>query len=398
MASQVILPKLTYEMQEGRIIEWLLEAGDEVSVGQTLFVVESDKAAIEVPAERSGTILKVLVPVDEIVPVGTTLAWLGELGEAIPEIVSTKPPEVHEAAKPPSRDKPLPKPSQVVAATPIAKRLARELGINLQDVAAQVGQKRIREVDVQAFADSQMVGKLEPKPVIPEGSEFVLVEPTPLQRAMASHMKLAAAIPQSAASCSVDLSNLEKLRNLLREDWKSSHDISLTYTHLFSALVVRTLESNPLLNSSWTEEGIRLYRQVNLGIAMASERGLVVTVVRNADSLSLLELANEIIRLQHAVERNRLLPQDLEGGTFTITNVGMIGITFSIPALNPPQSGILAIGAIQDKLGWKDGQVVTSPHAMVTLVTDHRVIDGATAATFLQRFKEITEDPQSAIQ
>ena len=130
---------------------------------------------------------------------------------------------------------------------------------------------------------------------------------------------------------------------------------------------------------------------------MASERGLVVTVVRNANNISLLELANEIIRLQQAVECNRLLPQDLEGGTFTMTNVGMLGITLSIPAINPPQSAILAIGAIQDKLGWKDEQIVTSPHTMVTLVTDHRIIDGATAAAFLQRFKELTEDPQSAI-
>jgi pyruvate dehydrogenase E2 component (dihydrolipoamide acetyltransferase) len=398
MASQVILPKLTYEMQEGLIIEWLLEVGEDVSSGQTLFVVESDKAAVEVPAEQSGIILKVLVPAGEIVAVGTPLAWIGEPGETVPEIDSTKLKGVPGVDRPRSEDEPHSKPPRAVAATPVAKRLARELRIDLQEVATQVGQKRIREADVKAFADSHRAGKLEPEPVIPEGPDFDLVAPTPLQRAMASHMQLAAAIPQSTASCNVDLSNLEKLRNLLREDWKSSHDVSLTYTHLFSTLVVRTLESNPLLNGSWTEEGIRLYRQINLGIAMASERGLVVPVVRNSGDLSLLELANEIIRLQAAVERNRLLPQDLEGGTFTMTNVGMLGITLSIPAINPPQSGILAIGAIQDKLGWKDGQVVTSPYTTVTLTTDHRVIDGATAAAFLQRFKEITEDPQSAIQ
>ncbi len=397
MATQVILPKLTYEMEEGLIVEWLCEEGNAVAAGQALFVVETDKASIEVQAEEAGILLRVLVPTDATVPVGAAVAWIGAPGDAIPEAEALHPPKEQEAVSSPqditvtSRDR------EAVVASPVAKRLARELGIDLEDVQKHVGQKRVREADVRAYADARSTAMDTDGPEAAGDAEFELIKPTPLQRAMASHLSQAAAIPQAAAACEVNLTSLELLRNELLADWGASHGFRLSFTHMLALLVAHALESCPTLNATWTDEGIRLYRTINLGVAMASDRGLVVPVVRGANQLSLAEIASEIVRLQRATTGNRLPPQDLEGGTFTITNVGMLGITLSIPLLNPPQSGILAIGAKRAQLVLKDGQPMTIPVALITVTFDHRVVDGVAAAAFLQRLKELMENPRSVL-
>ena len=397
MATQVILPKLTYEMEEGRIVEWLCEEGNAVAAGQALFVVETDKASIEVQAEEAGTLLRVLVPTDATVPVGAAVAWIGAPGDAIPEAEALHAPREQEAVSSPQDITVTPRDSETVAASPVAKRLARELGIDLEDVQKHVGQKRIREADVRAYADARSTAMGTDGPEAAGDAEFELIKPTPLQRAMASHLSQAAAIPQAAAACEVNLTSLELLRNELSADWEASHGFRLSFTHLLAPLVALTLESCPTLNATWTDEGIRLYRTINLGVAMASDRGLVVPVVRGANQLSLAEIASEIVRLQRATTGNRLPPQDLEGGTFTLTNVGMLGITLSIPLLNPPQSGILAIGAKRAQLVLKDGQPVTIPVTLITVTFDHRVVDGVAAAAFLQRLKEGMENPRSVL-
>ena len=397
MATQVILPKLTYEMEEGRIVEWLCAEGNAVASGQALFVVETDKASIEVQAEEAGILLRVLVPIDATVPVGAAVAWIGAPGDAIPEAEAVHPPKEQEAVSSHRDITVTTRDPETVAASPVAKRLARELGIDLEDVQKHVGQKRIREADIRAYADARSTAMGTDAPEAAGDAEFELIKPTPLQRAMASHLSQAAAIPQAAAACEVNLTGLELLRNELSADWEASHGFRLSFTHMLAPLVALALESCPTLNATWTDEGIRLYRTINLGVAMASDRGLVVPVVRGANQLSLPEIASEIVRLQRATMGNRLHPQDLEGGTFTITNVGMLGITLSIPLLNPPQSGILAIGAMRPQLVLKNGQPVTVPVTLITVTFDHRVVDGVAAAAFLQRLKELMENPRSVL-
>ncbi len=394
MATQVILPKLTYEMEEGLIVEWLCDEGNAVAAGQALFVVETDKASIEVQAEEAGILLRVLVPTDATVPVGAAVAWIGAPGDAIPEVEALHPPKEQEAVSSPQDITVVAsRVPEAVVASPVAKRLARELGIDLEDVQKHVGQKRVREADVRAYADARSTAMGADGPEASGDAEFELIKPTPLQRAMASHLSQAAAIPQAAATCEVNLTSLELLRNELLADWEASHGFRLSFTHMLAPLVALALESCPTLNATWTDEGIRLYRTINLGVAMASDRGLVIPVVRGANQLSLAETASELVRLQRATMGNRLRPQDLKGGTFTITNVGMLGITLSIPLLNPPQSGILAIGAKRAQLVLKDGQPVTIPVALITVAFDHRVVDGVAAAAFLQRLKELMENP-----
>ena len=414
MPVQVIMPKLTYEMLEGRVLEWLAAEGDEVAAGQTLFVVETDKASVEVPADEPGVLLKIITPVGETVPVSTVVAWIGRRGEAVPDTV---PPMGLPAAAPladtPARPAGTPTlatgPARIgseadVPASPIARRLARELGVDLSDVQAASGQPRVREADVQAFAEAQRVAQAvgpaaPPAAVLASRPEpaYELVHPTPLQRAMAQHMTQAAAIPQMAAAVDLDTSELERVRGELAPTWQTRFGYRPSYTHLFAVLVARVLVSQRALNASWTEAGIRFFSDVNLGVAMATERGLVVPVVRDAARGSLEGVAAEIVRLQRAAEANRLPPQDLEGGTFTMTNVGMLGISLSVPLLNPPQSGILAIGARREQVVLVDGQVVARPVLTVTLVADHRVADGAAVAGFLKSLKQLAEQPRATL-
>jgi pyruvate dehydrogenase E2 component (dihydrolipoamide acetyltransferase) len=403
MASQVNLPKLTYEMEEGHILEWLCQEGEEVAVGQPLFVVETDKATVEVPAEQAGTLLKILVPAGDTVPVSTVVAWTGTPGEELPETAEAPAPIVPVATGPAQMAAPPPPQSPAalkepvrVAASPVAKRLARELGVDLTALQEQLGNKRIREADVRAFAETQTTEPAaQPPPAGDAG--FELLEPTPLGRTMAAHLTPAAAIPQSVAACQVNLTHLKSLRNELLPGWEAIHGWRLSYTHMLAALIARVLESCPLLNASWTEEGIRLYRTVNLGVAMATDRGLVVPVVQNAGQRSLAEIGSEIVRLQQATARNRLLPTDLQGGTFTMTNVGMLGIQLSIPLLNPPQSAILGIGAEDSKVVLRDNKLWSIPVAWFTVTSDHRVVDGAAAAEFLQQVKGLVETPSAIL-
>jgi pyruvate dehydrogenase E2 component (dihydrolipoamide acetyltransferase) len=417
MAFQVIMPKLTYEMQEGMIAEWLCSESETVSKGQPLFLVETDKAAVEVPADEAGVLLKILVEPGATVPVSTLVAWIGEPGEALPETsaegAARERVSVYKKA-PPSTPRRIDAPGdkkQVVRASPVAKRLARELGVDLEVVQRQVGAKRVREADVRAYAAAQPTSEawLGEKPIAengagsaaelsttPEEMGFSLLQPTPLQRTMATRLTQSAAVPQFAAACEVDLTNLERLRRELLLGWEAANGYRLTYTHILAALVSRALEGSPMLNATWAEGGIRLYRQVNLGLAMATERGLVVPVVHGANQLSLQEIGAEIVRLRRAADRKQLLPQDLDGGTFTLTNIGMMDIDFSVPVLNPPQTGILAIGAKRSRLVFEEGEVKSIPIAWITLVADHRVVDGAAGAVFLARVKQLIQDPGPA--
>jgi pyruvate dehydrogenase E2 component (dihydrolipoamide acetyltransferase) len=419
LASQVILPKLTYEMQVGRIFEWLCSEGQKVSTGQPLFVVETDKATDEIPSDENGFLLKILIPAGIEIPVGTTVAWIGQSGEAVPEngrlaqnmLGSDDQPKPNELS------------SQKISATsseiesgsniqeeiiisPLAKRLARELDVDLKQLAKQIGKMKIREADIKAYAESRKESQDQPvqsfkdnfsKLIIDQDDsnsrDFTIVQPTPLQNAMKIHMTQSAVIPQMAAGCELNLTSLEQFRESHQSNWEKKYSFRLSYTHLLAALVVQVVKIHPIMNASWTDQGIMLYRRVSLGIAMATERGLVVPVVRKADELSLEKLAIEIVRLQQAAKTNRLSSQDLEGGTFTLTNVGMFGIELSIPLLYPPQSAILGTGAKKPKLVLENGLVKSIPVMAVTIVCDHRIVDGAAQGSFLQTLKKYIEDP-----
>lgn len=426
MASQVILPKLTYEMQDGRIFEWLCAEGQSVSAGQPLFVIETDKATTEVAAEQAGVLLKVVVPAGVDIPVGTTVAWIGRAGEGLPAVESalqgaavaagplpagaasqSAPPGL--SAAPVSGEE---SPAEI-SASPVARRMARELGIDLHEVARLTGLKRIREADIQAFLEAREKEPPPPAQALPPAAginepvwtgapaagsappqpEYEIIQPRPLHKAMASRMAQAALVPQMAAGCEVDLSRLEKFREELLVGWEKKYGFRLSYTHLLAVLAARAVVTQPFLNASWTEQGIRLYRRVDLGIAMATERGLLVPVVRGAGERSLGDLACEIVRLQAAAKSNHLRLEDLEGGTFTLTNVGMLGIEFSVPLLNPPQSAILGVGARRTKLALENGLVKQVPVMSVTLVSDHRIVDGAVQGAFLRTLREYMENP-----
>ncbi len=425
LAVEIILPKLTYEMQAGRILEWLCLEGQNISMGQALFVVETDKATTEVSSDLAGVLLKIEVPAGVDVPVGSTVAWVGLAGE----IVQSKTPHPTTPASQKTEAIPtaavmdqvagaatedaLPDRSDQIIATPIAKRMARELNVDLKDVVQYTGRLRVRETDILAYDEARKnqptAGSQQPthtpltvnakpadKPAAQLGGEFSgfqLIQPTPVQKAMAAHLGQSVLIPQAAAGCELDLSKFEDFRDQLQAGWEKKFGFRLSYTHLIAALTAGAIKAYPLLNASWTDQGIRLYQGVNLGIAMNSQRGQFVPVVQRADELSLGNLAVEIVRLQTALNNNRLANQDIQGGTMTLTNVGMLGIELSIPVLNPPQSAILGVGARRTKLVLDNGQIKTIPVMSVTLVVDHRMVVGSMQGAFLKTFREFIENP-----
>jgi pyruvate dehydrogenase E2 component (dihydrolipoamide acetyltransferase) len=424
LASQIILPKLTYEMQTGRILEWLCAEGQTLSAGQPLFVVETDKATMEIPADEAGVLLKIVISAGVEVPAGTTVAWVGLVNEKVPVSDNASPSPVDSAqaqAKPVLAEPtgPLASPtlepalSGEIKATPVAKRMARDLGVDLKAVARFSGKLQVREADIRAYVDATahppeasgpvptVAAEAAPtaavQPPSVEKAEYQLLQPTPLQRSMAVRMAQAALVPQSAAGCEVDLAGLDTFRDSLQAGWEKKFGFRLSYTHLIAALMARAIKNHPLLNASWTEEGFRLFSSVNLGVAMATDRGLVVPVVRRAHEISLAEVAREIVRLQHAAQANRLALQDLQGGTVTLTNVGQLGIQLAVPVLNPPQSAILGIGAKRTKLVMENGQVRSAMVMSITLVSDHRVVDGAVQGAFLQTFREYLANPALAL-
>jgi pyruvate dehydrogenase E2 component (dihydrolipoamide acetyltransferase) len=407
-------------MQAGRIFEWLCSEGQIVSTGQPLFVVETDKATDEVPSDENGYLLKILVPAGIEIPVGTVVAWIGQAGEVVPEdgLPSQSMPGTQDQAKSdvssslqglspdPSIVEPESGVQDEIMISPVAKRLARELNVDLPALARQIGRKKIREADIKAFAEGKQAGLDQPvqsftktssKPLVDEAGskslDYTVIQPTPLQKAMQVHMSQAANIPQMAAGREVNLTGLEQFRERHQTNWEKKFSYRLSFTHLLAALAVRAVRLYPILNASWTPQGIKLYRTVGLGIAMDTDRGLVVPAVHRADELSLEELASEIVRLQNAAKTNRLSTQDLEGGTFTLTNVGMLGIELAIPLLFPPQSAILGIGARKSKLVLENGLVQSIPVMFITVVCDHRIVDGAVQGAFLQTLKETIEDP-----
>jgi pyruvate dehydrogenase E2 component (dihydrolipoamide acetyltransferase) len=401
------MPKLTDQMQEGHISEWLCSEGQTLYVGQPLFTVETDKAITEVPTDQAGILLKILVEAGLTVPIGAPVAWIGARDETISPTDQVKPVGVPASKKEEITIELSGNTTQAnqdqaqVLASPVAKRLARELGIELKAIQEYIGHRHIGEADVRAYAENKqkaIPGSLiDKKPLTHSDDEFIFVEMNSLQRSMAARMIQSAAIPQFATAIDVDLTSLETLRGELLPGWEATYGFHLTLTHILAALVARALEKTPFLNSTWTREGIRLYRNVNLGVAMAVDRGLIVPVIHGANQLQLKEIASDLVRLRSLAESNRLLPYDLEGGTFTLTNVGMMNITLSIPMLNPPQAGILAVAARQPHLMLKNGRIKSIPIATVTLVADHRIVDGAMGATFLSRFNELVEKPWSAL-
>ena len=443
MAKEVIMPKMGQTMEAGTIIEWYVKEGDTVKKGEPIFKFESDKAALEAEAPASGTLLKILRHPGETVPILEVVGIIGEPGEDISRYL--KPAAAPEAAAPagaPSAPAPAAAPAAPAApsapeappapegrrfASPRARMAARQLGVPLERITGTGPGGRIVERDVLAYAASlpkatpaarklaeEMGVPLETLAAGPERITKMAVEraampvtpaaPAPAPAVQAIPMAGVRAIIAERMSASahttaavtlfteVDATALVQLR----ESFKQSPlpgGVVPGYNEILVLIVARALQEHPNMNARLVENRIEQLGVINIGVAVDTERGLLVPVIRDAASKRLGDIVTEFRELVERARAGRSLPDDLSGGTFTITNLGMYDVDGFTPIINLPECAILGVGRIVEKPAAVNGQVVIRPMMVLSLTFDHRINDGAPAARFLQRVKQLIERP-----
>ena len=397
MATEVKLRRLGQGMESGTIVKWLKSEGDRVEKGEPLYELDTDKVTQEVEAEASGVLLKIAVDEGEV-PVGRTIAVIGEEGEEAPT-VSEEPepaPAREEASQTPSpqqedgRRAEVERPAALqaggrVKASPLARRIARERGVDLASLRGTGPEGRIVAEDVER---AEAAPAAAPAPV-PAG-EVERRELTNIRKTIARRLTEAWQIPVFQLQASADMTRVNALLIRVRE---SEEGPKATVTDVLTKVCATALMRHREVNAQWTDEAILLFPTANVGLAVATPQGLVVPVVRSAERLSLVQIAAARSDLVTRSREAKLQRADLEEGTFTISNLGMFQVERFTAVLNPPQAAIVAVGAIEERAVPVDGEIAVRPMMTLTATFDHRAVDGAPAAGFLQTVKELLEEP-----
>ena len=379
MQTDIIMPQLGESIAEGTIVAWLIPPGGRVEKDQSLLEVETDKVALEIPSPSSGFLADVLVPAGQTVPVGTLLARLNtESPEA--EVVSRVGGVVVR-----QMDR---SPADEDHYSPAVKQLAKEHGIDLSQIKGSGGGGRITKKDVLDYVAQQEDGrKTAARPVekgqpvpVPQGDQVLPL--TAMRKMIAERMvKSRQTSAHVVTVFEADFSAVAKVRE----------GRTLTYLPFVIHAVTRAIREFPILNSSWGEAGIIQKRDIHVGIAVALEEGLLVPVVKHADRKRLTQLGQEVADLAERARTKKLNPEEVQGGTFTITNHGGFGSLFSTPIIHQPQIAILGVGAVHKRAVVIDDAIAIRPMAYLSLSFDHRVIDGATADRFMKKVKAYLE-------
>jgi pyruvate dehydrogenase E2 component (dihydrolipoamide acetyltransferase) len=413
MANEVKLPRLGQGMESGTIVKWLKSEGDQVEKGEPLYELDTDKVTQEVEAEASGVLLKITVAEGEA-DVGTTIAVIGEQGEDVSAIQTAEP--VAEAAQEegspgPAREAERERGRQATAseqiaeakepaqgngagarikASPLARRIARERGIELGSLKGTGPEGRVVAEDVERAAAG---GPSAPAPTAPVPAEDVERVPlTSLRRTIARRLTEAWQAPAFQIAMSADMTRAQGLHARLAEQTKEGEPRP-TVTDILTKACAAALMRHRAVNVLWADDAIEVHPNANVGIAVATEAGLVVPVIHQAERLTIAELAAARADIVARARGNKLRQEDLDGGTFTISNLGMFGVEQFVAVLNPPQAAILAVGAIEPKAVPTDTGLEARPLMTLTLTCDHRSLDGATAADFLRTVKAFLEEP-----
>ena len=410
MATEIVMPKLGLTMESGAISAWLVEEGEEVQKGQALLEIATDKVTMEVEAQADGILRKILVPVGQEVPVSTMIGVIAAADEDIDSYVAAAPSDSAPSPSPapsttpsdsappatpaaPTPTSPAPAPSVATdgrrphKTSPKARKIAAEHGLDLSGVNGSGPGGRIVSADVLALVEQARLAPA-PTPAAPvaEGLiELSRAEQVAAERLTASYQQ----IPHIHISMDVSAVWLQQFRTGYQLEGKK-----ISFNDLIVKATARTLSEFPRVNS--LEEGghFRYASRINVGVAVAAEQGLVVPVIRDAAEKTVEEIALEGTRLIDASRRGELGPDDMLGGTFTISNLGMFGVSRFTAIINPPQVAILAVGAIENKVvAVGTDAFAVRPQLTLTLAADHRVVDGALAARFLARLKEVLETP-----
>jgi pyruvate dehydrogenase E2 component (dihydrolipoamide acetyltransferase) len=420
MATEIKLPRLGQGMESGTIVKWLKSEGEQVEKGEPLYELDTDKVTQEVEADASGVLLKIAISEGEV-EVGKTIAVIGEQGEEVKEEPSGEAAQEvsedgqEEGSPAPAREQERERGRQAsaepgseqvteikqpsgdgdgrVKASPLARRIARERGIDLRAVAGTGPEGRVVAEDVERTAASAAP---RPAAVVAMPADGVEVEQlSSMRKTIARRLTEAWQAPVFQLSLSVDMGRALELRKRLVE--LHGDGVKPTISDLLTKVCAAALLRHRAVNALYKGDAVELYPTANVGIAVAVPNGLVVPVIPSCERKSVAEIAAERAVLVERARAGKLQQADLEGGTFTISNLGMYGIEQFVAVLNPPQAAILAVGATEDKVVAVDGEIVVRPRMELTLTCDHRAVDGATGAEFLRDVKAFLEEPGLAL-
>ena len=412
MATEIKLPRLGQGMEAGTIVRWLKSEGEQVQKGEPLYELDTDKVTQEVEADASGVLLKIAVSEGEV-PVGRTIAVIGEEGEQVsvpePAAKADETPQ-EEGSRAPARDEErergkrastngseqvteLEEPARAdgrVKASPLARRIARERGIDLASLRGTGPEGRIVAEDVERAATAPAVTA-----VADRTGDVERVPLTSLRKTIARRMTEAWQAPAFQISMSADMTRVVALRSRLVE--RAENGVRPSYNDILIKVCASALMRHRDVNARFAGDAIELLPSADVGIAVAVPNGLIVPVVRAAEVKSIEQIASESRDLVTRTREGKLRQEDLEGGSFTISNLGMYGVEQFIAVLNPPQAAILAVGAMEDRVVVRDGEFQARPMMTMTLTCDHRSLDGATASEFLRTVKDFLEEPGLAL-
>jgi pyruvate dehydrogenase E2 component (dihydrolipoamide acetyltransferase) len=439
---EIVMPRLSDSMEEGTILKWLKSVGDEVALGEELVEIETDKANMVYEADTAGTLVEILAQEGDTLPIGEAIARVGEAGEvtsggrsdgaaadsasAATETVQTEPPPAAEPAKhrlAAEAEPPAAKPATAgssstaapaqaapqvsgdgrVKASPIARRIARDKGLDIASIQGSGPGGRIVKADVEkavtsgapapapAAAAPALTGRRE-RPETAKG-EVTVEELTKLQQTVARRMaESKATAPHFYLSADVDMTRAVEARASLKAA-EGEGDVVPSFNDMVVKASAIALREHPRANGAYRDGRLELYSRVNVGVAVAAQDALVVPTIFDADLKGLRRIAAEARELAAKVRDGTVTPPELSGGTFTVSNLGMYGIDSFAAVINPPQAGILAVGAIVERPVIRDGEVASAHLMPVTLACDHRILYGADGAEFLARIRALLEEP-----
>jgi pyruvate dehydrogenase E2 component (dihydrolipoamide acetyltransferase) len=448
MATQVVMPKLSPTMEEGQISRWLKNEGDKVSMGEPLAEIDTDKATMEMQALGNGVLRKILIKAGESAPLGQPIAIIGEADEDISALLGqassgassskeaapqTSEARVDERTTSAQESQPTsPEASKAAASgngaqaakgeasgndrlivSPLAARMAAEAGINLRSLSGSGPGGRIIKRDIEAAmqagvkqetsetgaaqAPQRHLRAVQPgaqpaqAPAV-EGASTYRDEPTSVMRQTIARRLVTSIgpVPHFFLTTEIEMDKVVEMRRSINE---LDAELKISINDVIIKIAAAALIQHPQINASFQDRNIRYYEHADIGVAVAIEDGLITPIVRAADQKSLSQIAAEVRELAERARSRKLMPEEYTGATFSISNLGMLGIDEFTAVINPPEAAILAVGAVTPKPVVRDGQVVVRQMMRVTMSCDHRVIDGATGARFLQTFKRILENP-----
>jgi len=428
MSTNVMMPQMGESIAEGTIVRWIKKVGDPIDKDEPLFEISTDKVDAEIPSPGAGVILEIKVKEGETVPVNSVVAVIGGAGEkpaagAAPA-VTAPPPTASSAPDGSAAPPPDAGPSEPMAArtpgpavasaapsepqtlaelrrqrsSPVVRKIAKEHGIDITELNGTGISGRVTKKDILAYVESGPATARSPQapparpfgapPAFKPGEDVRVEKMSVMRKKIADHMVMSVHTSAHVYSAyEVDFSQVEKLRKAKKAEYEAA-GTKLTYTAFIAKATVDTIRQFPFSNASLDGDNVVYKRDINLGIAVALESGLIVPVIRNADERSMLGLCRAIQDLAHRARTKQLKPEEVQGGTFTITNPGIFGAVFGLPIISQPQVAILGVGSVDKRVVVVDDMIAIHPMCYLTLGFDHRLIDGADAGRFLQALKD----------